>query len=181
LCFKIFCHVHSSKLYNMIKIKESDLIAASKEGMDEFLQVFTDAYLKTISSELNEKTMSLLNGNQHTLLAHRFFSDEIREGGFVQLIQNGYGAYIFDNPFAKAIRLFGAKELSKLIYKAKEIYDVNKKELERETTEEEFMALYVDFEVFDELEEQYFEMEEEQTSIIASYVDNHISDFAVIE
>lgn len=41
------------------------------------------------------------------------------EGGFVQLIQNGYGPYIFDNPFAKAMRMFGAKEFSKLIYEAK--------------------------------------------------------------
>lgn len=164
----------------MIKIKESDLISAGKEGMDEFLQVFTDAYLEAIDGELNEKTMSLLNGNQHTLLAYRFFTDEVREGGFVQLIQNGYGGYIFDNPFAKAIRLFGAKDLSKLLYRAKEIYDANKAELERETTEEEFNALYVDFEVFDDLEESYFDIEEEQTALIASYVDEHIADFAEI-
>jgi len=76
--------------------------------------------------------------------------------------------------------LFGAKDLSKLIYKAKEIYDANKTALERETTEAEFTALYVDFEVFDELEEQYFEIEEEQTAIIASYVDEHIAEFAEV-
>ena len=165
----------------MIKIKETDIIAAANKGMDEFLQLLTDAYIAAIDGELNEKTMPLLNGNQHTLLAYRYFTDEIREGGFIQLIQNGYGAYIFDNPFAKAMRLYGAKDLSKLIYKAKEIYDANKKELERETSEEEFTAMYVDFEIFDELEEQYFEMEEEQTAILASYVDEHIADFAEIE
>lgn len=164
----------------MIKIKESDIIAGAKKGVDEFLQVFTDAYLQAIDGKLNEKTMPLLTGNQHALLSHRFFSEEIREGGFVQLIQNGYGAYIFDNPFAKAMRLFGAKELSKLIYQAKEVYDANKSALERETTDEEFTALYVDFEIFDELEEQYFEIEEEQTAIIASYVDEHIAKFAEI-
>lgn len=164
----------------MIEIKESNLIAASKEGMDEFLLVFTNAYIEAINGELNEKTMPLLNGDQHTLLAYRFFTDEIREGGFVQLIQNGYGGYIFGNPFAKALRMFGAKDLSKLIYRAKEIYDANKTELERETTEEEFNALYVDFEVFDELEEIYFDIEEEQTAIIASYVDEHIADFGKV-
>lgn len=164
----------------MIQIEESKIVKSASEGMDEFLQVFTDAYLEKIGGELNEKSMSLLNGNQHTLLAYRFFSDEVREGGFVQLIQNGYGGYIFDNPFAKALRQYGAKELSKIIYKAKEIYDANKIELERETTEEEFNAMYVDFEIFDELEEIYFEIEEEQTAIIASYVDDHITDFAEI-
>ena len=164
----------------MIQIKDSQLATAAKKGMDEFLQVFTDAYLEAIGGNLTAENMSLLNGSQHTLLAHRFFQDEMRDGGFVQLIQNGYGGYIFSNPFAKAIKQFGAVELSKLVYKAKEIYDPNKTELERETTEEEFNAMYVDFEVFDDLEEMYFEMEERQTSLIAAYVDEHITDFAEI-
>ena len=164
----------------MIQIKDSQLATAAQKGMDEFLQVFTDAYLEAIGGNLTAENMSLLNGSQHTLLAHRFFQDEMRDGGFVQLIQNGYGGYIFSNPFAKAIKQFGAVELSKLVYKAKEIYDPNKTELERETTEEEFNAMYVDFEVFDDLEEMYFEMEERQTSLIAAYVDEHITDFAEI-
>ncbi len=165
----------------MIKIKDSQLNIAGEEGMDEFLQVFIYAYLDDLGGGLTLENMNQLNSMQHTLLAWHFFSTEMREGGFVQLIQNGYGAYIFDNPFAKAIKQFGAVDLGKLIYKAKVIYDANRTELERETTEEEFNALYVDFEVFDDLEEAYFDMEEEQTALIAAYVDEHINDFAEIE
>jgi len=164
----------------MIQLKDATLAAASKQGMDEFLQVFTDAYLEVLGGELTAEKMPLLNGSQHTLLAYHFFTTEMRDGGFVQLIQNGYGGYIFSNPFAKAIKQFGALELAKLIYKAKEIYDPNKEKLEKETTDEEFNALYVDFEVFDDLEEIYFDIEEKQTSIIAAYVDEHIEDFAEI-
>jgi hypothetical protein len=164
----------------MIQINDKALAEAAEKGMDEFLQVFIDAYLQAVDGNLTPENMSKLNGSQHTLLAWHFFSTEMRDGGFVQLIQNGYGGYIFGNPFAKAMKQFGAVELGKLIYKAKEIYDPNKKELERETTEEEFNAMYVDFEVFDDLEESYFEMEEQQTALIAAYVDEHISDFAEI-
>ena len=164
----------------MIQIKDSELATEAEKGMDEFLQVFTDAYLVAIGGELTAKTMPLLNGSQHTLLAWYFLSTEMRDGGFVQLIQNGYGGYIFGNPFAKAIKQFGATELAKLIYKAKEIYDPNKIALERETTEEEFNAMYVDFEAFDDLEEIYFDIEERQTALIAAYVDDHIADFAEI-
>lgn len=164
----------------MIQIKDADLAKAASKGMDEFLQVFTNAYLNAVGGKLTAENMSLLNGSQHTLLAHRFFQDEMRDGGFVQLIQNGYGGYIFTNPFAKAIKQFGAVDLAKIIYKAKEIYDPNKTALERETTEEEFNAMYVDFEAFDDLEELYFDIEEQQTSIIATYVDEHINDFAEI-
>jgi hypothetical protein len=164
----------------MIQINDKALAEAVNEGMDEFLQVFIDAYLQAVDGKLTAENMSKLNGSQHTLLAWHFFTTEMRDGGFVQLIQNGYGGYIFGNPFAKAMKQFGAVELGKLIYKAKEIYDPNKAVLERETTEEEFNAMYVDFEVFDDLEEQYFEMEEQQTSLIAAYVDEHIADFGEI-
>lgn len=164
----------------MVKIQSDLLAKAGAEGMDEFLQVFIDAYLQEINGALTAENMSKLNGVQHTLLAWHYFTTEMRDGGFVQLIQNGYGTYIFENPFAKAIKQFSAAELSKLIYKAKEIYDPNKIELERETTEEEFNAMYVDFEIFDDLEEIYFDIEEEQTAIIASYVDEHIEQFAEI-
>lgn len=165
----------------MIKVKESTLRTAAGEGMDEFLNVLTDAYLEAVGGQLTAETMPLLNGDQHTLLAYRFFTDEMREGGFVQLIQNGYGGYIFGNPFAKALRLYGARDMSKLVYKAREIYNAHREELERETTEEEFNALYVDFEAFDDLEEEYFDIEEEQTALIAAYVDEHIHDFVEVE
>ncbi len=164
----------------MIKISDQDIRKAAAEGIDEFLKVFTDAYWEEINGEINAETMAKLNGHQNALLAYSIFRNEMNDGGFVQMIQNGYGGYFFDNPFAKAMRLFGAKPLSKLVYAAKKIYDANKKELERETTEEEFLSMYVDFEEFDDLEEEFFYMEEETTSAIAHFVDEHIELFAEI-
>lgn len=164
----------------MIQIAESTIIEAAQKGMDEFLKVFTDAYLEVIGGEIHAENMGQLNGYQHTLLALRFFTEEVNEGGFVQLIQNGYGGYIFDNPTAKAFKQMGAKGLSKIIYKVKEIYDTHRAELERETTAEEFMAMYVDFEQFDELEEKFFYIEEEEIGIVAKYVDENIGDFAEV-
>lgn len=164
----------------MIQIPEQKIIKAAEKGMDEFLKVFTDAYLTELGGDITAENMDKLNGYQHTLLAFRFFTDEVREGGFVQLIQNGYGGYVFDNPTAKALKLMGAKGLSKILYKAKEIYDRHRDELEHDTTEEEFMAMYEKFEQFDELEEKYMEIEEEQTAIIAEYVDENMEDFAEV-
>ena len=116
----------------------------------------------------------------HSLLGYHFLREEINEGGFVQLIQNGFGPYIFDNPFAKAMRQFGAKEFAKLIYSAKKIYDENRADLEKDRDDEEFMAMYEQYEAFDELEEQFMDMEESVTARIAEYVDNHIEEFAEI-
>lgn len=163
-----------------VQIKDEALRKSAMEGMDEFLQVFIDAYEETIGGELNAKTMELLNGHQLSLLAYYYFRHEVMEGGFVQLIYNGYGPFIFDNPFAKAMRLMGAKDFSKLIYKAKEIYDANKEELTREKSDDEFMASYEQFEIFDELEEKFMEEEERITTILATFVDENIELFGEI-
>lgn len=164
----------------MIKLSDAVLQKAAGEGMDEFIQVFTDKYKEVIGGELTAGTMALLTGEQHSLLAYQIFRDEIMVGGFCQLIQNGYGGYIFDNPFAKVMRLWGAEEFSKLVYRAKKIYDAHREDLEKERTEDEFMAMYEQYEAFDELEEEYFEMEEQVTVIIASYVDEHLELFGEI-
>ena len=163
-----------------ITVSDADLRKGAEEGMDGFLKVFIDKYLEVTGGEINAETMPLLNGYQHSLLGYHFFREEVLEGGFVQLIQNGYGPYIFDNHFAKAMRLFGAKEFSKLVYEAKKIYDANKVELEKDCTDDEFMAKYEQYEAFDDIEERFMEMEEFVTATLAEYVDEHISDFAEI-
>lgn len=163
---------------NQIMVSDADLRKGAEEGMDAFLKVFIDKYLEVTGGVINGETMPLLNGYQHTLLGYHFFREEVLEGGFVQLIQNGYGPYIFDNPFAKAMRMFGAKDFSKLIYEAKKIYDAHRADLEKDCTEEEFMAMYEQYEAFDDLEEKYMEDEEQITAQIASYVDEHLDFFA---
>lgn len=164
-----------------IVIADADLRKGAEAGMDEFLKVFTDAYIAATGGVINAETMPLLNGMQHTLLGYHFFREEINEGGFIQLIQNGYGPYFFLNPFAKAVRLMGAKDFSKLIYEAKNIYDANRVDLEKDCTDDEFMAMYEQYEAFDDLEEQFMDMEEEVTEVIARYVDEHLEEFAEIK
>lgn len=164
-----------------ITVSDEDLRRGAEEGMDAFLKVFTDKYIEVTGGEITAETMPLLNGYQHSLLGYHFFREEVLEGGFVQLIQNGYGPYIFENPFAKAMRMFGAKDFAKLIYDAKAIYDANKEDLQKDCTDEEFMAMYEQYEAFDDLEEQFMDMEEMVTATIAKYVDEHLDDFAAIE
>ena len=101
----------------MIQISDKTLTSAAEKGMDEFLNVFIDAYLAALGGNLTAENMHLLNGTQHTLLAYHFLREEITQGGFVQLIQNGYGGYVFGNPTAKALKIFGAAYMAKIIYR----------------------------------------------------------------
>ena len=66
----------------MIEITDAALRKAAGEGMDAFIQVFTDKYKEVIGGELTADSMPLLTGEQHTLLAYQLFRDEVMDGGF---------------------------------------------------------------------------------------------------
>lgn len=162
-------------------MKDADLQQAAMEGMDAFLQVFVKATYDAIGGELTAETMQELNADQITLLAWNILHEEVMDGGFVQLIHNGYGPFIFKNPLAKALKLWDLKELSKLIYEAHTLWLKHREEIEKDCTDEEFMALFEQFPDFDDLDDQFVEHEEEWTEDIAHYIDDHLERFATIE
>ena len=137
------------------------------------LEQLADQYVATMGGSLTESSMALLDGNRLTLLAYVIFRREMLEGGMIQLIHNGYGPFIFENPFAKAMRLWGLKDFSKLVYSGRELYEKYGKELTADCTDEEFMALYEQYEAFDEIDDEFVEAEPQWTAAVAAYVGDH--------
>ena len=163
-----------------VEVKDVDLQNAAAKGMDEFLQVFVDGIYSAIGGEITQESLSSLNSDQITLLAYFLLRDEVMDGGFVQLIHNGYGGFIFKNPFAKAMKIWGLRDLSKMIYDVHTLYAKHHEEIEKECTDDEFMALFEQFPDFDEYDDDFVENEEKWTSEIAHYVDDNIDSFAKI-
>lgn len=163
-----------------VTVKDSVLRQAAEAGMDEFIKVFTDAIYDFIGGELNVDNMGMLNSDQITLLAYVILRDNVMDGGFVELIHNGYGGFIFLNPFGKAVREWGLQDLYKIIRKCHRYYVIHHESLEKDCTQEEFDALYEQFPVFDDFDDAFVESEENFTSGVAHYVDEHIDNFATI-
>lgn len=148
------------------------------EAESAFIHEMTDRYLEKIGGQLTEENMGLLNVSQHTLLAYRIILDEVMEGGFVQLIQNGWGPYIFNNPFAKVLREWGERDLAKLIFEVGKYYRKHTEELEADLSEEDFMALYETHEALNDMGDDFLdEIQEESTPRIAEYVREHREEF----
>ena len=164
-----------------VTVKDQVLRKAASEGMDAFVACFVTAIKESIGGELTADTLGQLNADQITLLAWQMLHDEVMDGGFVQLIHNGYGPFIFKNPFAKALKLWGLRPLSKLVYDAHTLYVKYGQQLERDCTDDEFMALFEQYPEFDDLDDTFVEEEEAWTEQIARYIDEHIDRFAVID
>lgn len=101
-----------------VKINDAKLQHAAEAGMDEFVKAFVDAIREAIGGELTAETMAQLNSDQITLLAWDILHEEMMDGGMVQLIHNGYGAFLWKNPTDKAFKNWGLTELAKLIKKS---------------------------------------------------------------
>lgn len=163
-----------------VTIKDEELRSAAAEGMDAFLGTIVSAIRKAIGGELTTETLGMLNSDQITLLAWDTLHEEVMDGGFVQLIHNGYGLFIFKNPLAKALKLWGLRDLSKLIYNAHTLYEKYHEVLERDYSDDEFMALFEQYPEFDDLDDEFVEQEEAWTAQIAHYVDDNLDRFVTV-
>lgn len=164
-----------------IRIKDETLRQAAAEGMDAFVGAFVKAIREAIGGELTAENMGQLTSDQITLLAWDTLHEEVMDGGFVQLIHNGYGPFMFKNPVAKALKLWGLRDLSKLIYDAHTLYTKHGTAIEKDCSDEEFMALFEQYSDFDNLDDEFIEHEEDWTAQIAAYIDQNIEKFATIE
>jgi len=162
-----------------VQITDAQLRKAAESGMDDFVQLIADAINGSIGS-LTAETMSELNSDQLTLLAYMILRDEVMDGGFIQLIYNGYGGFIFHNPTDKALKLWGLDDLAQLLRRGRKLYDKHHESIERECTDEEFMSLFERFSEFDELDDSFVENEEQWSNMVAFYVDDHLDNFIKI-
>ena len=178
-------------LKNMtFEVKDEALREAAGKGMDEFIGVIVDAIKKGVGGELSAETMPKLTADQITLLAYIMLRDELMDGGFIQLIHNGYGPFFFRNPFDKAVRQWGEKVqeitgvkgnedtnligLCRLLRRVRKCYDKYHNQIEKEMSDEDFMALYEQLDVFDDFDDEFVSNEESYTEDVARYVDEHL-------
>lgn len=164
-----------------VKIQDAILAAAAAEGMDAFMGAIVDAIFDAIGGELTAESMAKLNSDQITLLGYSILRDEVMEGGFVQLIHNGYGPFFYRNPFARALKEWGLIDLGRLISKTHKYYSKYHELIERDYTDEEFHALFEQCPEFDDFDDEFVANEEQWTNMVACYLDDNLETFVTIE
>ena len=134
-----------------------------------FIEWVTDGYLAAIGGGLTADNMDMLSAEQHAVLCYRYVLDEVMEGGFIQLILNGYAPYVLEGPFPMVVKKeWGMRDFSKLLYEVKKEYHKHQEELSRDMSDEEFMALYEQLEELNELGDDFLdEHQEEVTPAVA--------------
>jgi len=157
-----------------IEISKADIEKATSTGSEAVATLLAERIKAAAGGELTAENMAQLNGEQLTLWGYFILRDELMDGGFIQLIHNGYAPFFFFNPFAKVMRLWGLPELAKLINKGRKLFQKYGTELTRDCSDEEFMALFERFPAFDCLDDEFVEDEEAFTQAVGEYVSAHL-------
>lgn len=158
------------------KIKKSEF--DNIEDTWGYLFVILEKYFDIMDKD--KEAAKYFNAHQHTLLAYNYFYGEVCNGGFIQLVQNGYGPYIFEGPLSKTLKEWGVTETAEIIEKATAIYDKYKNELTKETNVEEFSELYEKITDFTDLEDRYYEIMDDEAEKLKNYVKNNLDNFCVL-
>ncbi len=158
--------------------KECDRLTSLDD--QKLLSELTERTLDLVGGALTAETMGHLSADQITLIAYYMMRGEVLEGGFIQLIHNGYGPFIFENPLAKALNQWGLRDLRNKLYDVRRLYEKTKDGLTGDCSDSEFMALYEKYERYDDYDDDFVECEPEYTSQIASYLREHINNFVLL-
>lgn len=162
-------------------ITQNEIDQAKGDTWD-YLFLFLDKYDEIISSSSKDEDEVLdeFTDEQHILMEFNALYGQVTNGGFIQLIQNGYGSYIFDNPFAEGIKAWGATATAEIVDLAKVIYDTHRDDLERERTLEEFSKMYKAYPEFAPLEDKFYEIIDQELKVIKEFISNNIHLFATL-
>jgi len=119
-----------------------------------------------------------LSEGQQMLICYDYIQNHVLQGGFIQLIQNGYVKMLV--PMPQWLHAAGDSQMAQVIDDALKAYVHNRDILDKETTVEEFAGLYEllpDFPPLDELFKQYHP---KTVETMLNYATNHIHEFAVL-
>ena len=171
--------VHLDKQEAQTKYETLDGIA--------FIEWVTDGYLAAIGGGLTAENMDMLSAEQHDVLCYRYVLDEVMEGGFIQLIMNGYAPYVLEGPFPMVVKKqWGSvegqekvmKDFSKLLYEVKKEYHKHQEELSQDMSDEDFMAMYEQLEELNELGDDFLdEHQEEVTPAVAKMIVENLDEY----
>jgi hypothetical protein len=123
--------------------------------------------------------MEKLSVEQQMVLAFDYIQSQTLQGGFLQLIQNKYISLLL--PAIEGLKQIGNRDMVSLLDDVLKVYVLNHEALEKETTVQEFAALYNEFKEFELLDGRFGELHRHTLREVIRYATLHPEAFAIIE
>jgi hypothetical protein len=164
-------------------MSSSFLAVISKEELDEKLSGSDEAIFEWLAEPIHEELykrqdftfIDELSEAQQLLISYDYVRMQVLQGGFIQMIQNGYIGILPSMP--EWLNHLGDKHMAKTLDDVLKVYVLNREMLDKETSVEEFARLYDELQEFVMLDEQFMHQHTETIHKIVEHAKAHIEDF----
>jgi hypothetical protein len=116
-----------------------------------------------------------LSPGQELMIRYDYVRMQVLQGGFIQLIQNGYIGLLPAMP--NMLLQVGAPDMAALLDDVLKVYTLNVEYLSKETSVEEFARLYQEFTEFILLDERFTQLNEHTERSIVEYALKYPDEF----
>jgi hypothetical protein len=150
------------------KLSLSELIALQEQNQTE--AIFEQLVLP-LHEELYKKQnfdfIETLSSGQELLIRYDYVRMQVLQGGFIQLIQNGYVNLLLTMPLM--LHQVGAAKMAQILDDVLKVFSLNYEGLTKETSVEEFAKLYEEYTEFEELDARFAQENATTEKAIVAY------------
>ena len=148
----------------------------------DFLFAILDLYYDEMEKNGEKSVFSRVNDHQAILLIFNDLYGQVTNGGFIQLIYNGYGFSVFESEFINLLESIGIVKIQNILERAKIFYKKYREKFENVNREnwDDFAELYKKCPEFEKLDEEFYEVMDAEVSILKNFVEKNLSDFVTI-
>ncbi len=153
-------------------------LSEAEEDWDYIMQ-FTNKYFSAFDEYGFDKVINKLNNNQMVLITFLHLDSQVTNGGFVQLIYNGYGESVFETDFIKIIKSWGIEGIVNILDEVKQLYLINKEKIVGTPNDswKEFSEKYTTFSEFEQYDEKYYKINDTDINKLRKYIEDNHKDF----
>lgn len=154
-------------------VQKSELDNALSEW--EYLQIILEVY-DVLWKRQQDRLMENFSEEQISFYMYGLLLNQVENGGFLQLIFNGYTPFVFDSPLADALREWGAGSLADLLDNIeKDALAVDADFAAEEKTLDLLSQSYSKYPQFKEYDETFYQ--DNGVDAVKQYVESHLSAF----
>jgi len=119
-----------------------------------------------------------LSIGQQLLISYDYVRSQVEQGGFIQLIQNGYIGLLPSMP--GWLQVIGAQEMAQTLDNVLKIFVQHRDILSKERSVEEFALLYNEFKELEQSDSDFARFNEPTVRLILEYAGHHPEEFVAL-
>lgn len=154
------------------KIEELQAAGAVEALYDELAQPLHEELYRRGTFDF----FDVLSPIQQLLLGYDYVRTQAGQGGFIQLIHNGYIGLLPD--MVAQLKLVSAGDMAQVLDDVLKVYVLNREQLAKPTDVQEFARLYDEFREFEMIDERFNELNARTMDLVLRFATSHMDQCA---